>query len=148
MSRDEAEARETGRAGGWGAKKVEKLKAAIEARRRIPLERFIYALGIRFVGEVNAKVLARHYGGFDRWRAAMLELAGGDAEARAELDNVDGVGSALIEELIEFFAEPHNLEALDQLAGELEIEAAGPDPQPSPRHCRARPSCSPARSSR
>ena len=64
-----------------GRKKVEKLKAAIEARRRIPLERFIYALGIRFVGEVNAKVLARHYGSFDRWRAAMLELTAGDPEA-------------------------------------------------------------------
>ena len=112
---------------GWGAKKVEKLKAAIEARRRIPLERFIYALGIRFVGEVNAKVLARHY---RRLRALArrpcCELAAGDAEARAELDNVDGVGPALIEELVEFFAEPHNLAALDELAAELEIEAPAP----------------------
>jgi DNA ligase (NAD+) len=111
---------------GWGARKVEKLKDAIEARRAIPLERFIYALGIRFVGEVNAKMLARHYGAFDRWRAAMLALAAGDAEARDELDNVDGVGSALIEELSEFFAEPHNVEALDELAAELTIEAPAP----------------------
>jgi DNA ligase (NAD+) len=111
---------------GWGARKVEKLKDAIEARRAIPLERFIYALGIRFVGEVNAKMLARHYGAFDRWRTAMLAMAAGDAEARAELDNVDGVGSALIEELSEFFAEPHNVEALDELAAELTIEAPAP----------------------
>ena len=111
---------------GWGARKVEKLKDAIEARRAIPLERFIYALGIRFVGEVNAKMLARHYGAFDRWRAAMLALAARDAEARDELDNVDGVGSALIEELSEFFAEPHNVEALDELAAELTIEAPAP----------------------
>lgn len=109
---------------GWGRKKVENLKAAIEARRKIPLERLIYALGIRFVGEVNARMLARHYGSFERWRAAMLELAAGDAEAREELDNVDGVGPTLIEQLREFFAEAHNIEALDALATELEIEPA------------------------
>jgi DNA ligase (NAD+) len=107
---------------GWASRKVEKLKDAIEARRTIPLERFIYALGIRFVGEVNAKMLARHYGAFDRWRTAMLAMAAGDAEARAELDNVDGVGSALIEELCEFFAEPHNLAVMDELAAELTIQ--------------------------
>jgi DNA ligase (NAD+) len=111
---------------GWGARKIEKLAEAIEARRAIPLERFIYALGIRFVGEVNAKMLARHYGDFARWRAAMLDLARGDEDARTELDNVDGVGSALIEQLREFFAEPHNIEALDELAGELEIQAPAP----------------------
>ena len=94
---------------GWATRKIEKLMAAIEARRNIPLERLIYALGIRFVGEVNAKVLARHYGSFARWRSAMLSLAAGDAEARAELDNVDGVGPTLIEQLAEFFAEAHNL---------------------------------------
>ncbi len=100
--------------------------AAIEARRRIPLERFIYALGIRFVGEVNAKMLARHYGTFDHWRTAMLALAAGEDEARAELDNVDGVGPALIDELSEFFAEPHNVAAVDELAAELTIEAPAP----------------------
>ena len=55
------------------------------------------------------------------------QLAGGDAEAHAELDNVDGVGPALIEQLSEFFAEPHNIVALDELAAELEIEAPAPD---------------------
>jgi DNA ligase (NAD+) len=108
---------------GWGAKKVENLKEAIEARRTIPLERFIYALGIRFVGEVNARLLARHYGSFAHWREAMLALAAGDAEAKDELDNVDGVGSVLIEELAGFFAEPHNVAAVDELAAELLIEA-------------------------
>ena len=111
---------------GWGAKKIAKLKAAVAARRRISLERFIYALGIRFVGEVNARVLARHYGAFAPWRAAMLRLAADDPETRDELDNVDGVGSVLIEALREFFLEPHNLEALDQLAAEIDIEATAP----------------------
>jgi DNA ligase (NAD+) len=126
LARDQSGLARLGELEGWGERKVEKLKDAIEARRAISLERFIYALGIRFVGEVNAKMLARHYGGFEQWRAAMLALAGGDAEARAELDNVDGVGPALIEELSEFFAETHNLAALNELAPELTIEAPGP----------------------
>jgi DNA ligase (NAD+) len=122
LARDEGKLAALRELDGWGDKKVENLKAAIEARRKIPLDRFIYALGIRFVGEVNAKVLARHYGSLERWRSAMLELANGDAEARAELDNVDGVGSALIEQLCGFFAEPHNVAAVDELAAELQIE--------------------------
>jgi DNA ligase (NAD+) len=118
---------------GWGKKKVENLKAAIEARRRIPLDRFIYALGIRFVGEVNARTLARHYGTLPAWREAMLKLAAGDEETLAELDNVDRVGSTLTEELAEFFKEQHNLEVVDDLARELEVEpAAAPQRRASP----------------
>lgn len=123
LARDEPRLRALEQLEGWGARKIEKLKEAIEARRTIPLERLIYALGIRFVGEVNARVLARHYGSFARWREAMMALAQGDEEVRAELDNVDGVGSTLIEQLGAFFAEPHNVEAVDALAAELEIEA-------------------------
>ena len=90
-------------------------------------------------------MLARHYGDFDRWRRP-LALAEGDAEAQAELDNVDGVGPALIEEPSEFFAEPHNLEALDELAAELTIEAPAPiGGRSSPLS--GRRSSSPARSS-
>lgn len=109
---------------GWAARKVAKLKDAIVARRRVPLERFIYALGIRFVGEVNARVLARHYRTLEAWRAAMLALVAGDGEARAELDSVDGVGEALVAALCEFFAEHHNIEAMDRLARTLTIEPA------------------------
>ena len=126
LAKDPAGLARLGELEGWGARKIEKLTGAIEARRSIPLDRFIYALGIRFVGEVNAKVLARHYGDFARWRAAMLALAQGDEEARTELDNVDGVGPTLIEELGDFFVEPHNVAALDELAGELDIRAPAP----------------------
>src|SRR5690606_25579391 len=83
---------------------------------------FIHGLGIRFVGEVNARLLARHFGDFRAWRQAMQALGSGDAEVRADLDNVDGVGPALVEALAEFFAEPHNLTVLDELAAELQIE--------------------------
>ncbi|HMR32183.1 MAG TPA: NAD-dependent DNA ligase LigA [Geminicoccaceae bacterium] len=124
LVRDEAALARLGQLDGWGDKKVAKLVQAVEARRRIPLQRFIYALGIRFVGEVNAKLLARHYGSFDAWKAAMARMAQGDAEAKAELDNVDGVGDALVEALSEFFAEPHNVSAMDELAAQLDIEEA------------------------
>jgi DNA ligase (NAD+) len=108
---------------GWGAKKVAKLKDAVSARRRIPLDRFIYALGVRFVGEVNARLLARHFGSFAAWRAAMLRLAGEDGTVRKELDDMDGVGDALVEALAEFFAEPRNVDVMNELAAELDIEA-------------------------
>ena len=108
---------------GWGAKKIAKLQAAIEARRRIALDRFILALGIRFIGEANAKLLARHYGTLPQWREAMLAVAGGDEEARAELADIDGIGPRLVDAIAEFFAEAHNIEALDDLASEVETEA-------------------------
>ncbi|MFO1075389.1 MAG: NAD-dependent DNA ligase LigA [Geminicoccaceae bacterium] len=122
LARDEAGLAKLAGLDGWARKKVDNLQAAIEARRTISLERLIYALGIRFVGEVNARTLARHYGGYEAWKEAMLRLAAGDEEARAELDNVDGVGATLIEQLSEFFAEAHNVAAVDALAAELTIE--------------------------
>jgi DNA ligase (NAD+) len=109
---------------GFGAKKVRNLADAIEARRTIPLERFVHALGIRHIGEVNARLLARHYGSLRAWRAAMLRCAEGDEAAREELDNIGGIGPVMVEALIEFFEEPHNLEALDDLADQLEVEDA------------------------
>jgi DNA ligase (NAD+) len=111
---------------GWGSKKAENLVAAVEARRRIPLDRFINALGIRFVGETNARLLARHYGTLPNWRAAMQAAAAGDDEARMELEGIDGVGPRVAGAIVDFFKESHNLETLDDLASEVEIEAAQP----------------------
>jgi DNA ligase (NAD+) len=113
---------------GWGVKKIEKLAAAIEARRSVSLDRFILALGIRFIGEANAKLLARHYGTLDSWKAAMLAVAAGDDEAKAELNDIDGIGPKLVEAIAEFFAEAHNLDALDDLASELAVEATAAPP--------------------
>jgi DNA ligase (NAD+) len=109
---------------GWGSRKVENLLRAIEARRTIPLERFINALGIRFVGEANARLLARHYGALATWRDAMAQAQAGDEEARAELENIDGIGPKVAEAILEFFAETHNGAALDALAGQVEVQAA------------------------
>jgi DNA ligase (NAD+) len=109
---------------GWGEKKVQNLLAAIEARRRVPLERFIFALGIRRIGESNAKLLARHYHSFAEWRREMLAATVIGSEAREKLGSIQGIGPAIANELAEFFAEPHNLEALDALAREVTPEDA------------------------
>jgi DNA ligase (NAD+) len=112
---------------GWGEKKADNLLRAIEARRSISLERFINALGIRFVGEANARLLARHYGSLAAWREAMERAGQSDEDARAELESIDGIGPKVAEAIFEFFAEEHNRAALDDLARQVRVEdAAGP----------------------
>ncbi|MDP6485457.1 MAG: NAD-dependent DNA ligase LigA [Alphaproteobacteria bacterium] len=106
---------------GWGAQSVENLLAAVEVRRTIPLERFIYALGIRQVGQATSRLLAREYVSLARWRAAMAALAGNDEEVRADLENIDGIGPSMAGDLAAFFAEPHNTEVLDTLEDELTV---------------------------
>jgi len=109
---------------GWKERKLDNLLRAIEARRRIPLERLIFALGIRRVGEATARLLARHYGSFRAWREAMLAARVAGSEARQELGTIVGIGPAIAEELVEFFAEPRNLKALDALMAEVTAEDA------------------------
>ncbi|MBR9973755.1 NAD-dependent DNA ligase LigA [Magnetospirillum sulfuroxidans] len=109
---------------GWGEKKVSKLFAAIAARRTITLERFIFALGIRQVGEATAKRLARHYGTFIAWRAAMLAAVPRENEAYHDLISIEDIGPAVANDILAFFAEDHNLSALDDLAAQLTIAEA------------------------
>ncbi len=109
---------------GWGELSARRLVAAIEARRRIGLERFIFALGIRRIGETNAKLLARHYGSFANWRAEMAGAAETGSDARLALGSILRVGEAMAEELVEFFTEPRNRAVVDELAGLLTIEDA------------------------
>ena len=109
---------------GWGKKKIQNLLASIEARRTIPLPRFILGLGIRFIGEVNARLLAQTYGSYDAWRAAMGRLGAKDPDERAFLDNQNRAGEAIIGSLEEFFAEAHNVEAVDRLKEQLTVEDA------------------------
>ncbi len=109
---------------GWGERKVDNLLAAIDARRAPPLERFLFALGIRRIGEQNAKLLARHYHSLAEWRAAMIAARIIGSEAREALGSIQGIGPAIAEELVEFFAEDQNLAALDDLAREITPAAA------------------------
>jgi DNA ligase (NAD+) len=108
---------------GWGEASVQKLLDAIEARRTIALDRFIYALGIPQVGEVTARLLAKHYLSFKAFRRAMVEAGTVGSEARQDLGEIDGVGPSVIDDLTAFFAEKHNTKVIDELEDELkEIE--------------------------
>ena len=113
---------------GWGETSAGKLFDAIETRRRIALDRVIYALGIRQVGQATAKLLARNYGTFEAWRAAMAAARDEDGDeagsAYADLVNIDQIGPLVAADIVAFVAEPHNQAILDELAAEIEIEAA------------------------
>jgi len=112
---------------GFGETSVRNLFAAIAARREIALERFIYALGIRHVGETTAVALARGYGTWQAFHDACLKLAEGDADVGAEMDALDQIGDTVIDSLRDYFAEAHNRRRVERLAGEVQIrEAAKP----------------------
>ena len=112
---------------GFGEVSVRNLFAAIDARRRIELNRLIFALGIRHVGEGNAKLLARHYGSIENFRVAMAEAAaaqaeeGNASEAYADLNNIAGIGDIVADAVVEFFAEKRNVKALNDLLAEIEV---------------------------
>jgi DNA ligase (NAD+) len=106
---------------GYGETSVGNLFSAIAARREISLERFIYALGIRHVGETTAVALARGYGTWKAFHDACLKLADGDAETVEEMDALDQIGDTVIESLRDYFAEAHNRRRVERLAGEVRI---------------------------
>ena len=107
---------------GWGDKSAEKLFASINERRTVPLDRFIYALGIRQIGQATAKLLARHYGSITEWRTAMNDAGTPDSDAVRDLINIDQIGPSAAHDLIEFMAEEHNRDVLDDLQAVLTIE--------------------------
>jgi DNA ligase (NAD+) len=106
---------------GFGATSVRNLFNAIDARREIALERFIYALGIRHVGETTAVALARGYGTWQAFHDACLKLAKGDDETKREMDALDQIGDTVIESLSEYFAESHNRRRVERLAEHVHI---------------------------
>jgi DNA ligase (NAD+) len=112
---------------GYGEVSVRKLFSAIAARREVSLERLIYALGIRHVGDVTAQVLARHYGSWGTFHAASLKLAKGDAEARRDLDRAPQIGDVVVDALSGYFGEAHNRGIVERLAAQVRvIEAQQP----------------------
>jgi DNA ligase (NAD+) len=109
---------------GWGKLSAANLTAAIEAKRTIPLARFIFALGIRRIGENNAKLLARHYGSYLNWRDSMKSATLVGSDARLELGSISGIGPTIATDLAAFFAEQHNLDTLAELETFLTITDA------------------------
>ena len=116
---------------GWGQKSLENLVASLAERRSVALDRFIYALGIRQVGQATARLLAKQYGSFEAWRRAMKAARDRDSEDYADLINIDGVGPLVAADLLAFCAEAHNAQVLDDLGGLLAVAdftaPAGPD---------------------
>jgi DNA ligase (NAD+) len=109
---------------GYGAQSVTNLVAGIEARRAIPLDRFIFGLGIRHVGETTAMTLARGYESLTHFLAAMDKVADREAEAMAELDALDQVGIAVIAAAASYFAEDHNRAIVAALVDQLDVQDA------------------------
>ena len=106
---------------GWGEVSANKLIAAIGARRRIALDRFINALGIPQVGQATARLLARHYRSFDAWRREMEAAQDEASPAFAGLLDVHGIGADMAADIVGFFAEPHNRDLLADLTREVEV---------------------------
>ncbi len=106
---------------GWKEKSVSNLLLAIERARQMPMARFIYALGIRQIGDTTAKLLARHFSSWESFYAAMQS-----DEAEAELIAMDGVGASMAKDLLAFFTEPHNQKVLRALTQEIQIQPEGP----------------------
>jgi DNA ligase (NAD+) len=109
---------------GFGPTSVRNLFAAIEARREISLERFIYALGMRHVGETTARVLARAYGSWPVFHDTALKLSAGDTETREDMDNLDQIGETVIDSVATYFGEEHNVGIVDRLIREVRVQDA------------------------
>jgi DNA ligase (NAD+) len=107
---------------GYGETSTRNLFAAIEARRTIPLNRLIYSLGIRHVGETNARLLARHYGTLEAFEQGVIAAGEGeDSEAFQELTTIGGIGDVVAEAIVEFFKEKKNREAVQRLLQEITV---------------------------
>jgi DNA ligase (NAD+) len=106
---------------GYGQTSVANLFEAIRRRRRITLERFIFALGMRHVGETTALALARGYGSWEAFHDACLKVAKGDGEAIAEMDALDQIGDTVIASIKAYFGESHNRGIVERLTKEVTI---------------------------
>ena len=111
---------------GFGEVSAGKLFDAIDERREIEFDRFLFALGIRHVGETNARRLARAYGSL----AAFLDAVSGEVDRRedmiGELSAIEGIGEAVAGSVAEFFTEPRNRQVVDNLLDEVAVSDMAP----------------------
>tara|TARA_R110001592_G_scaffold27763_22_gene102905 strand:- start:8580 stop:10841 length:2262 start_codon:yes stop_codon:yes gene_type:complete len=107
---------------GWGDLSEKNLFGSINMRKVIVFNRFIYALGIRQIGEATAKRLAATYGDLDTLKSQMIAAQDHESEAFADLIAIEDIGPAVANDLVAFFAEDHNLDVLEKLAHHLTIE--------------------------
>ena len=106
---------------GYGETSVRNLFNAIERRREISLDCFIYALGIRHVGETTALALARSYGSWNAFHDAALKVAKREEEVIAEMDALDQIGNTVIEAIASYFVEKRNRDIVERLINEVRV---------------------------
>ncbi len=106
---------------GWGALSVNNLLAAIEERRKIEFHRFLFALGIRHLGAQTAKLIANTYTSYAAFENVIQSIIDGNEDVKSEFLGIDGIGQVMADTIIDFYAEPHNREALERLAAHLTI---------------------------
>ncbi len=117
---------------GWKERSISNLMESVAARRHIAFERFIFALGIPQVGQATARLLARKYRDPFLWREAMQAAAILGSQARQDLGSLEGIGPKIAEDIVSFFAEPHNLEVFTGLLREVTTEPPAETAQDSP----------------
>lgn len=122
--RDEAALSKLRNRDGWGEKSASNLFQAIEEKRRIPFSRLLFALGIRHVGEQASALVARHYGRWDEFTAAMDAARGFEGPEWERLLGIDGLGEVMARSLVGAFAEPHERAGIDRLVAHLTVEDA------------------------
>ena len=107
---------------GWGEKSINNLLEAIEKAKHIGLAKFIYSLGIRSIGEITAKLMAKNYQTVKKWYQEMKMIASGDIKAKDFIDNIDGIGEKTVFMIEKFFKLEANCQIIDNLLQVLEIK--------------------------
>lgn len=107
---------------GWGDKSAGNLFDAIDEKRRIPLNRVIFALGLRHVGESASNLLANHYISWTNFEEAMLQAGSREGTAWEELNGIDGVGAVMAGSVVDAFAQPLERDAIDRLVAQLDVQ--------------------------
>ena len=124
QARDEANLTKLKNREGWGEKSAQNLFRAIEEKRKIPLERLIYSLGIRHVGESAAKLLAEHYGSWGKFETAITRATLNEGPEWDDLMGIDGVGAVMATSLITAFHQENERASIDRLIAQLEPQDA------------------------
>jgi len=107
---------------GWGVKSAENLFNAIGNKRKIPFERFLYALGIKNVGEITAKIIARNYISFNNFLEATSSFKNTNSDSYKHFINIWGIKSAVADAISNFFCEDHNIKVIKELLELIEVE--------------------------
>tara|TARA_Y100001968_G_scaffold221003_1_gene203952 strand:+ start:2316 stop:3338 length:1023 start_codon:yes stop_codon:yes gene_type:complete len=107
---------------GWGVRSVDNLFGALRKKSIIEMSRYIFALGIRQVGQATARLMAKQYTNMENWIEAMILAQNQESDSYQELVNIDGIGASVAQEIIDFFSQPENLQILEDLGQYVRIQ--------------------------